>query len=59
MSKTKYKVLSADPRNGTHQYLVDTPADLTKLPKETGSVSLVANTGDVYICNNAKEWVKL
>lgn len=55
----KYKVLDADPRNNTHQFLVDAPADLAKLPKEPGSVSLVANTGDVYICNNAKEWVKL
>lgn len=55
----KYKILQTDVRLNTHQFLVDTVIDLNELPKETGSVALVANTGDVYICNNAKEWVKL
>lgn len=54
----KYKILQADARLNTHQFLVDNVADLEQLPKETGSVALVANTGDVYVCNNAKEWVK-
>ena len=55
----KYKILSADIQRNTHQFLVDTVLDLTDLPKEPGSAALVANTGDVYICNNAKEWKKL
>ena len=55
----KYKILSADARNKTHQFLVDEVSDLDNLPKEPGSVALVANTGDVYVCNNAKEWKKL
>lgn len=59
MAKAKYKTLSADSRAGIHQWLVDNVSDLNGLPKEVGSAALVANTGDVYICNNAKEWVKL
>jgi len=55
----KYKVLEADPRNNTHQFLVDTETDLKYLPLETGSMALVANIGEVFICNNKKEWVKL
>jgi hypothetical protein len=59
MAKVKYKTLSSDSRAGTHQWLVDNVSDLDGLRKEVGSAALVANTGDVYICNNAKEWVKL
>ena len=55
----KYKILSADVQRNTHQFLVDEVSDLDSLPKEPGSVALVANDGDVYICNNAKEWKKL
>lgn len=55
----KYKTLSTNPRTNTHEFLVDTTDDLAKLPKEPGSTALVANTGDIYICNNAKEWKKL
>lgn len=55
----KYKILSADVQHNTHQFLVDTVSDLEDLPKEPGSAALVANSGDVYICNNAKEWKKL
>lgn len=55
----KYKILSADVQLGTHQFLVDEVSDLDNLPKEPGSAALVANTGEVYICNNAKEWKKL
>jgi len=51
----KYKVLEADPRNNTHQFLVDTETDLKYLPLETGSMALVANIGEVFICNNKKE----
>ena len=55
----KYKILSADVQQNTHQFLVDTVDDLESLPKEPGSAALVANDGNVYICNNAKEWKKL
>lgn len=55
----KYKILSADVQQNTHQFLVDTISDLEDLPKEPGSAALVANSGEVYICNNAKEWKKL
>lgn len=56
ITKKKYKTLSADPRTRTHEFLVDSVADLDKLPKETGSAALVASIGDIYVCNNAKEW---
>ena len=59
LKMAKDKILQTDVRLNTHQFLVDTAIDLNDLPKETGSVALVANTGEVYICNNAKEWVKL
>lgn len=54
-----YKILSFDVQSDTHQFLVDKLADVDNLPKETGSVALVANTGDIYVCNNEKEWKKL
>ena len=54
-----YKILSSDIRSNTHQFLVDKIADIDSLPKETGSTALVANTGEIYICNNEKEWKKL
>lgn len=54
-----FKVLKQNAQNDTHEFLVDTPDTLEQLPKETGSVCLVANTGKVYICNNAKEWVEI
>ncbi len=53
----KYKILEADPIRGTHKFFVDNISDLEELPKEPGSTTLVANTGDTYICNNIGEWV--
>jgi len=52
-TKKYYKTLRSNARNNTHEFLCDEEADLKKLPKEPGSMVLVANTGDVYICNNA------
>lgn len=53
----KYKILESNARLNIHHFLVDTIENLKDLPKETGSTALIANTGDVYICNNALEWV--
>ncbi len=53
----KYKILEADPIHSTHKFFVDNISDLEELPKEPGSTTLVANTGDTYICNNNGEWV--
>lgn len=55
----KYKILQENVQLGTHQFLIDTADDLEDLPQEPGSTVLVANTKDIYICNNAKEWIKL
>ncbi len=52
-----YKTLSADVVLQTHEFFVDTAADLEELPIEPASSALVVNTGDIYICNNAGEWV--
>lgn len=52
----KYKTLSSNVRRNTHEFLVDTAEDLIKLPKEPGSFSLVAESGDIYVCNNVGEW---
>ena len=54
-----YKILNSNIKAGTHEFLVDTAADLDKLPIEIGSIALVANTGEVYIMNNQEQWVKL
>ena len=53
-----YKILKANPRRNTHEFFVDTPNDIIKLPKEPASIAKVATTGDFYICNNKKQWVK-
>ena len=46
---------------GIKEYVVDTVADLRKLPLDDkmGSVALVIETSNVYILNGEKEWVKL
>lgn len=49
----KYKMLSANPVLDTHEFFIDNVADLEILPIEPASSALVANTGDIYICNNA------
>ena len=56
----KYKVLSEETQFDTHQYMVDTASDISALPlNEPGSAALIVDTSEVYILNNAKEWVKL
>jgi len=53
-----YKILKTNPRRNTHEFFVDTPNDIKNLPKEPASIATIATTGDTYICNNKKEWVK-
>lgn len=50
-----YKILQSDVQFNTHQFLIDNATELNDLPKEVGSVALIANTGNIYICNNEKE----
>lgn len=54
---SKYKILSTNPVTDTHEFFVDTVNDLKILPKETASIAYVVNTGEIYICNNAGEWI--
>jgi len=51
--------LKTNPRRNTHEFFIDEIEDLQILPKEPASTALVAATGDIYICTNDKEWVKL
>lgn len=46
---------------GSAQYVVDTEADITKLPVscDMGDMVLVIETGNVYVKNSSGEWVKL
>lgn len=53
-----YKILKTNSRRNTHEFFIDTPEDIIKLPKEPASIAKVATTGDFYICNNKKQWVK-
>lgn len=43
------------------EYVVDTEDDIKSLPKEVamGSSAFVINTGEVYMLNGKKEWVKI
>lgn len=43
------------------EYVVDTEDDIKSLPKEVamGSTAFVIDTGDVYMLNGKKEWVKI
>ena len=51
----KYKVLNKDVKRNIYEFLVDKTSDLNNLPKAAGSTALVADNGEKYICNNAKE----
>lgn len=53
-----YKVLKTNPRRNTHEFFIDTLDDIKNLPKEPASIATIATTGDIYICNNKKEWIK-
>lgn len=51
----KYKILNSNIQANTHEFLINSVDDLEQLPKEIGSIALIANSSDVYICNNKKE----
>lgn len=51
-----YKILTSNPVLDTHDFFVDTAAELAELPIEPASMALVATTGDIYICTNAGTW---
>ena len=44
-----------------NEYVCDTPEDVAKLPKNCsmGGSAIVISTGDVYMLNSQKEWVKV
>lgn len=43
------------------EYVVDTEDDIKSLPKEVamGSTVFIIDTGDVFMLNGKKEWVKI
>lgn len=46
---------------GLKEYVVDSTEDVAKLPLDgvMGSTAFVIDTGDVYMLNGKKEWVKI
>lgn len=50
--KTQYNI---------YEFVCDTPDDLISLPKDcgVGSTAFIISTGDLYMINSNKEWVKL
>lgn len=56
----KYAEQSGRPVYGLHHYVVDTAAEVPKLPTNCamGSTATVIATGDEYIFNSSKQWIK-
>ena len=49
-----------DKAYGIKEYVLDTPEDIKALPPcPMGSSALVISTGEVYMINSNKEWVKI
>lgn len=45
---------------GIKDYVCDVPEDLKDLPAcDMGSTCLVISTGELYVINSIKEWVKI
>lgn len=46
---------------GLKEYVVDSTEDINSLPLDgvMGSTAFVIETGDVYMLNGKKEWVKI
>lgn len=55
------KVIQVDNDNGYKEFVIDTVADLSKLPtkKFFGSAALCLETSDVYVLNTKGEWIKI
>lgn len=53
--------VNGKPVAGIHEYLCDTAEDVKQLPTGAapGSTAYVVETGDVYILNGLKKWVKM
>ena len=57
-----YKLIAHDGGSvyGINEYVCDTPEDISNLPPcDMGSMCLVISTGDLYIMNSKKAWVKI
>lgn len=52
---------NGQPTYNLMEYVVDTEDDIKSLPREVamGSTTFVINTGEVYMLNGKKEWVKI
>lgn len=53
--------INGKPVQGIYEYICDEEADVEKLPTAgaPGSTAYVVETGDVYILNGLKKWVKM
>lgn len=60
MEQLGWKTIQHDNDNGVREYIIDTLADLEKLPtKYLGSAALCLETSDVYVLNTKGEWIKI
>lgn len=57
------KLLAAngDIQYDVNEYAIDTPDDITNLPKDCamGSTAIVISTAELYMKNSVGEWIKL
>lgn len=55
-----FSIYRDEEREGHISYLCDTADDVSSLPTTAapGSDAVVITTGDVYVLNNAHQWVK-
>lgn len=45
---------------GQKEFVCDTPDDIKNLPRcDMGSTCIVISTGEVYMINSQREWVKI
>lgn len=53
--------INGKPVYGIYEYLCDYETDVEKLPTGAapGSTAYVVETGDIYILNGLKKWVKM
>lgn len=61
MESNGFKAISVDNDNNYKEFIVDTEADIEKLPttRYFGSCALCIETGDVYVLNTKGVWTKL
>ena len=53
--------LNGKPAQGVFEYVCDAADDVEKLPTDCamGSTAFAIESGDVYMINSQKEWVKI